>query len=198
MGRSRLAAVLMVALLAGCASSPLHSLVDRDAEIALPSRDLPNFGRVSPTLYRGAQPTAEGFRRLEKMGVKTIIDLRAFHNDEALVAGTHLRVVRIACNPLAMREKDVIAFLKVVNDPAIAPVFVHCEFGADRTGMMVAAYRMAMQGWSNEQAAEELPAYGFHEALGGIRAYVARTDGEHLRQAAGVPEAVAGEQVQKL
>ncbi|MEI6501639.1 MAG: protein-tyrosine phosphatase family protein, partial [Armatimonadota bacterium] len=40
---------------------------------------------------------------------------------------------------------------------------VHCAAGSDRTGTMVAVYRVMEQGWPVEQAAQELPRFGFHE-----------------------------------
>jgi protein tyrosine phosphatase (PTP) superfamily phosphohydrolase (DUF442 family) len=53
-------------------------------------------------------------------------------------------------------------FLREVTDPANAPVFIHCLRGRDRTGTMVAIYRIEVDGWTNEEALEEMDRYGFH------------------------------------
>ncbi len=36
-----------------------------------------NLHRISPTLYRSEQPTALGMKNLEKLGIRTVINLRA-------------------------------------------------------------------------------------------------------------------------
>ena len=41
-------------------------------------------------------------------------------------------------------------------DPAKRPVFVHCKHGADRTGTMVAFYRILFEGWSKDEAIREM------------------------------------------
>jgi hypothetical protein len=40
-------------------------------------------------------------------------------------------------------------------------IFVHCRLGDDRTGMMIASYRMAQEGWSAEKAEKEMEKFGF-------------------------------------
>jgi protein tyrosine phosphatase (PTP) superfamily phosphohydrolase (DUF442 family) len=145
----------------------------------LPRADLPglpNFARISDALYRGAQPTAEGMRELEKLGVKTVVNLRSFHSDRDELRGTGLRYAHIECKAWHPEEEDVVRFLAILRDPANQPVFVHCQHGADRTGMMVASYRVVEQGWTTEQATEELPRFGFHEVWDGIREFLAKLD----------------------
>ena len=171
---------------AGCANALVMTSAAPAPARVDEMRGLPNFGAVSEGLYRGAQPTAEGFQILEARGIRTVISLRDWHDDAPLLAGTQLKYVHLPCSPLGVREADVIAFLKVVKAPENQPVFVHCEFGADRTGMMVGAYRVVMLGWSNEAAAKELASYGFHEVFGPIRRYVEKMEGERLRRGMGI------------
>ena len=140
-----------------------------------PRNDLPgltNFAKVSEVLYRGAQPTAEGFAELKKLGIKTVVSLRAFHSDRGLLAGTGLQYVHISAKPWHPEEEDVLKFLKIVLDPANQPVFVHCQHGADRTGMMAAAYRMTQQGWSAEKAFKEMDDFGRHPVFTEIAEYL--------------------------
>ncbi|MHC4325718.1 MAG: fused DSP-PTPase phosphatase/NAD kinase-like protein, partial [Planctomycetota bacterium] len=113
---------------------------------------LPNFHKVSDDLYRGAQPTAEGMKQLEKLGVKTVVNLRSVHSDRDELEGTGLAYEHIKMTAWKTEDKDVVRFLKIVTDSNQTPVFVHCQHGADRTGMMNAVYRIAVQGWSKDQA----------------------------------------------
>ncbi len=159
---------------------------------------LPNLHRVSNDLYRGAQPTSEGIRDLKKMGVKTIVNLRVFHSDsdEIRDAGIHddgtgeggIGYVHISFKAWHAEDEDIVPFLRVVTDPARTPVFVHCQHGADRTGTMCAVYRIVVQGWSREDAIEEMRRGGFkfHKIWVGLPKYLRRVDVEKLRREAGM------------
>jgi len=103
---------------------------------------LPNLHRVSPKLYRGAQPTREGLDELRRLGVRTIVSLRAFHGERDAVAAAGLGYERISFKVWHPEDEDMRRFLAVVGDPARQPVFVHCLRGSDRTGTAVAVYRM--------------------------------------------------------
>lgn len=137
---------------------------------------LSNFAEVSDDLWRGAQPTAAGFAELKRRGAKTIVDLRAEHSDRQLLAGTGLQYVEIPCLAWDPEEKNVLQFLKVVTDPRNQPVFVHCQAGADRTGMMVAAYRMTRQGWTSKEALAELPEFHFHPIFANVAVFLIKFD----------------------
>jgi tyrosine-protein phosphatase SIW14 len=164
-------------------------------ELARPRNDIPglkNFAKVSEQLYRGAQPTQEGFAELKKMGIKTIVNLRAFHSDEKEIKGLGLRYVKISFKPWRPEEEDVLKFLKVVADPKNQPVFVHCQHGADRTGTMVVIYRAAVQGWDIKDAMEELPGFGFHEVWSDLKDYLLGLDVK------AIPEKVKSEPAPEL
>lgn len=150
---------------------------------------LPNLHQVAPGLYRGAQPTAEGMRELQKMGVRTVVSLRAFHSDDDTVADTDLATERIFMKTWHAEDEDVVRFLKIVTDPARGPVFVHCLHGSDRTGTMCAIYRIVVQGWAREEAIREMTQgdLGFHEAWGNLLDYIQHLNVEKLKQQAGIP-----------
>lgn len=153
---------------------------------------LPNFAKVSETLYRGAQPGKEGFTELKKMGVKTIINLRGYHSDRDLIKGLGFQYIEIPLNAGDTDEKNVIKFLKAVANPNNGIIFVHCQHGSDRTGMMIAIYRMFVQGWTADEAMQELPSFGFHEIYSSIREYISKFDVQLMRQkveSAPMPEA---------
>ena len=125
---------------------------------------LPNFHMVTQELYRGAQPTAQGMRELKKMGIKTVIDLRSFHSDRDALGDTDLAYERIAMTALYTEEKDIVQFLQIVADPDRTPVFIHCHYGADRTGLLCAIYRIVICRWTKEEAIQEMTegGFGFH------------------------------------
>ncbi len=148
----------------------------------------PNLHRIAPDLYRGAQPTAEGMRELGKLGIRTVISLRAFHDDEDEVEGTGLQREQIRFKTWHAENEDVVRFLKLVGDPARRPVFIHCLHGADRTGTMCAIYRMAFQGWSADAAVREMRdgGYGFHEVWSNLPPYLATLDLPAILTQAGI------------
>ena len=131
---------------------------------ALPLIHIDNFGRIGDAYYRGAQPDGRGFADLVKLGVKTVIDLTAHgHADEqAMVEHDGMKFYRIPLTT-SHRPSDaaVIRFLELVSDPAREPVFVHCEGGRHRTGVMTAVYRMTHDRWTADQAYAEMKQYRF-------------------------------------
>jgi len=153
---------------------------------------LPNLHKVSDSLYRGAQPEPEGFKNLKAMGVKTVVNLRSMHSDEdemeeAGMTGK-LDYVHIKINTFRPKEDHVVRFLRVMADPKRHPVFVHCKHGADRTGTMAAFYRIIFQGWSKQQALEEMTqgGYGFHSVWKNLLELIRKSDIEKIKKAAGI------------
>ena len=149
---------------------------------------LTNFYRVTTNLYRGAQPTAEGMAQLKGMGIKTVISLRSFHSDQDEVAGTGLKSIRIETKPWHAEEEDVVRFLKAATDTNNLPVFVHCQRGADRTGLMCAMYRIVVSGWTKSEAIEEMRQGGYHfsPAWGNLVAFIQKVDVADVRRRAGL------------
>lgn len=159
----------------------------------LKSPGLANFYRVSPVLLRGAQPDAAGFKTLEEMGVKTVVNLRFFHDDgDVKPKDSKLDFKRIHFTPVFPEDADMVKFLKIVIDPDKQPVFVHCQHGSDRTGTMCALYRIAIQGWSKEDAIQEMRdgGYGFHEDyFKNLLGYLKHLDIEKIKKKAGIEPA---------
>jgi tyrosine-protein phosphatase SIW14 len=123
-----------------------------------------NSGQVTPTLFRGAQPTLEGFDTLSKKGIAIVVDLR-FEGDRNAerLAVTHAGMQYVGMPWSCHFPRDAITarFLQFVLANPNEKIFVHCQHGVDRTGLMIAAYRMAEQDWTPEQAQQEMIAYGF-------------------------------------
>ena len=117
---------------------------------------VPNLFKVSDDLYRSAQPDSQGMKNLKQLGIKTVVNLRSFHTDQDELgntgpAGEHIYMV--AWHP---EKEEAVRFLKIVSDSTKTPVLVHCQHGSDRTGTMCAIYRVAVQGWSKEEAIAEM------------------------------------------
>lgn len=149
---------------------------------------LPNFHKVSDELYRGAQPNAEGMQQLEKLGIKTVVNLRSSHSDRDELDGTGLAYEHIKTTTWNIQTKDVARFLQIVTDSNSTPVFVHCQYGSDRTGTMCAIYRIAVQGWSKDEAIEEMTkgGFGFHSIWKNLVDYIRKLDIDKIKSLADI------------
>lgn len=128
-----------------------------------------NFGCINESLYRGAQPKERDYADLAAMGVKTIIDLQRNGKEEeqSLVEAQGMKFYRIPMSDRGQPSADQAElFLRLVNDPANQPVFVHCAGGRHRTGAMSAIYRITHDGWSADQAYLEMKRYDFEYGMG--------------------------------
>jgi tyrosine-protein phosphatase SIW14 len=137
-----------------------------------------NFACVNPSLYRGAQPTSEGYRRLRELGVKTVISFRSAHSSKAEVEACGMTCIEIPLQANILgsvppTDEEVRRFFDIVLDPERQPVFIHCMAGRDRTGTMTALYRIEVDGWSPEEAAEEMRLFGFHTSFINLERFVA-------------------------
>jgi len=124
-----------------------------------------NFYQVDEHVYRGAQPTDEGFQYLAKIGVKTVIDLREADErsqaEERLVTAAGMKYVNVPMTGLTPpTEAEITRILGILEDDNTGAVFVHCKRGADRTGAVIASYRIDHDRWDNVRALSEAMARG--------------------------------------
>ena len=131
---------------------------------------LSNFGEVTPHLYRGGQPGADGLKELKKMGVSIVIDMRGSRSphEQHAVEELGMEYVSIPWHCPFPSDDAFVKFLKVIEQSPGKKIFVHCRLGDDRTGMAIASYRMAEEGWSASEAMKEMELFGFrgiHHAI---------------------------------
>jgi Tyrosine phosphatase family len=147
------------------------------------------FKKEHPSLpfYRGSAPTQAGLERLKQLGVTTIIDLRKGEAEGNRVKGRVVQNCNLTAPHLPMSpteeagvvrklglkyislpmyrapsKEQMATFLAITNDPKIAKsMYVHCQHGRDRTGGMVALYRLQHDRWDFEKTLAEMRGYGF-------------------------------------
>ena len=169
-------AASLISLTLILASSQTRPIALRPARwaVPVPNPGLPNCFRVAEGLYRGAQPTREGFEALQRMGVRTVVNLRSRHSDRNLLEGLDLAYVEIPMNAAFPSREDFLRFLEIARDPARQPVFVHCEHGSDRTGTAVALFRVSLQRWDRTEAIREMTdgGFGFHRIYFNLKTFI--------------------------
>lgn len=143
-----------------------------------------NSYRISEDLYRSAQPEREGFTALQKLGVRSVLNLREFHKDTRKARHTQLHLMAYPVAAGEVTAADVENCLALIAG-APKPVLVHCWHGSDRTGIVVAAYRIIYQNWSVEDAEKEFrdERFGYHEFwYGNLLKLLRETDWAAMRE----------------
>ncbi|MGD8570916.1 MAG: tyrosine-protein phosphatase [Gammaproteobacteria bacterium] len=167
--------VLPVIAISGCDAVSF----DRPDHWATPIHNwhLRNAYRVSEKLYRSAQPGLAAYREFHKLGVELSLDLRNEAFDAAKLRDMGIEQVHIPMNASSVTADQVVAALKVI-DNSQKPVVVHCQAGADRTGAVVAFYRIVFEGWSKAEAIDEMVngGYGFHSRYHNIITLIQNAD----------------------
>ena len=155
----------------------------------LPQHGIENLHRISPLVLRSAQPRREAAPVLRELGVRTIVSLRAFNADDDVFRDGGIRLVRVPINTWHIRDRHVIRALAEVRiAERHGAVLIHCMHGADRTGIVSALYRMAVQGWDKESARLEMlqGGFGYHTMWRNIPAYLAQVDAAAIAHALSV------------
>jgi protein tyrosine/serine phosphatase len=139
--------------------------------------ELPNFHMVSPQLYRGAQPKAGGLQTLKKIGIKTILNLRR-EDEHTQAEGAEARTLGLRYYSVSLpefsapKDKEVQQALDIINTAENQPVFVHCRHGEDRTGTIIACYRISHDAWTAAEARKEAEKRGMSWTQLGMKRYI--------------------------
>jgi len=151
--------------------------------VPIQANNITNFYQVDKDVYRCGQPNAEGFIELEKMGIREVLNLRNYHNDNELARNTKLRLHRIRMNAGDSNWDKLVIALRIIKNRS-GPIVIHCWHGSDRTGMVCALYRLVFQNWTKEEAINELVngGYGYHEIYRNILTFIQEADIEKMRR----------------
>jgi len=125
------------------------------------AKGIPNFGEATPALYRGGQPSHEGFEKLAQIGVHIVVDTGRSQRDKKQIEHLGMRYVSLPWYCPFPKDYVFARFLELIRKNPDKKIFVHCRRGNDRTGMMIAAYRMGAQGWTADQAMKEMHFFGY-------------------------------------
>jgi protein tyrosine/serine phosphatase len=168
-------------------SPALADLPNRPSQWAVPIQlsGVPNLHKIDDNLYRSAQPTKQGMKNLKLLGIKTVINLRAFYYGTDEIRGTGLLDEELSVKPWHIEDEDVVRVLKIIREKENGPFLIYCQYGADRTGVMNAMYRIVEQGWSKDEAIEEMVygGYGFHLMWSNIIRYSKSVDVDKIKRA---------------
>ena len=146
----------------------------------LPAADLPevrHFHQVDDRLFRGAEPSETGLETLAKLGIKTVVDLEPgrtrSRKEQSRAEALGMRYVNVPMNGLVAPSNDQISkALAVIETGSEGPVFVHCRRGKDRTGTVVACYRIVQDHWPNRKALAEARSLGMIIVEPGMQRYI--------------------------
>ena len=144
---------------------------------------LSNAYQVSSMLYRGAQPTPQGYKSLADMGIKAVISFRRTENpDTKLLNSLGLVSYHIPINTFRFKDKHARAFLKILAEQE-GPIYIHCYHGSDRTGTMTALYRIVYENWTREQALAEMQSkqFGYHKIFPNLIKYIKNVNLENIK-----------------
>ena len=176
--------LVFVSSVLGCSPNGIES--SRPVQWATPIQleGVPNLYKVTDYLYRSSQPTQEGMKNLERLGIKTIINLRALYSDSDEIKETGLLVKELSVRVWDIEDSDVVRVLQIIRKRENGPFLIHCSSGSDRVGVMIAMFRVVEQGWAKEDAIQEMVngGYGFHRIWFGIVGYVKHADVEKIRK----------------
>jgi protein tyrosine phosphatase (PTP) superfamily phosphohydrolase (DUF442 family) len=169
------------------ASAPCQA-ADRGVPV---SHGIANFGQINDHLCRGAQPDAAGLASLQKLGVKTIICLRMPNDlwapEKAETASNGITFINVPLKGVGRPEPGEVARVLSVIDKSPGPVFVHCEHGCDRTGTIIACYRIEHDHWTGAQAQQEADHYGMSSLERGMKSFIADFAGQTPKKRRGTP-----------
>ena len=143
---------------------------------------LKNWYKIDDHLYRSEQPSENEFRIIRNFGIRAILNLRKYHSDDDKTVGIKLKLYRHKVSAGEISYADVVKTLRIIKNES-SPILVHCLHGADRTGAVCAAYRIAFHNWSKGQAIDELKngGYGFHFIFDNIPKLIMNLDIKRLK-----------------
>ena len=170
--RNHSQAIVIAAAFAAFAAIPSGAQIapigERATTVSIPG--VPSAGSITPALFRGAQPNSSAYGGLRKLGMNIVVDLRGeggeVSAEKKSVEALGMKFVSLPWNGAGTPSRDeLLTFFTLLRDNPDQKIFIHCEYGADRTGVMIALYRIAVDHWTAEQAISEMKAFHYHSFM---------------------------------
>jgi tyrosine-protein phosphatase SIW14 len=170
--KTRSVSLAFLSVLALIFAVPTHAQIApvgaRSTSITI--QGVPNAGSVTGTLFRGAQPKDSAYADLQKLGMNIVVDFRGESGEVSAekksVESLGMKFVDLPWNGAGQPSRDqLLTFFTLLRDNPDQKVFIHCQYGADRTGVMIALYRIAVDHWTAEQAISEMKDFHYHSFM---------------------------------
>lgn len=175
---------IALALLAFVHTNAQHS-IQRPLNWAtkVESCQLENFYKLNDSIYRSEQPDKAEFACLAGTGMLSVLNLRSYHMDSTLIENSSLKPFTVKMKANDFTDNEIIESLRILRSGP-KPIVVHCKHGSDRTGVVIAMYRIIFENWTKDQALDELQhgGYGFHEKYTNITGYIKNADTQLIRK----------------
>jgi len=144
---------------------------------------LSNLHQIDYGIFRSEQPDKLDFANLEKFGITEVLNLRRWHSDEKEAKKTNLILLHVPMRAEKIKDVDVIQALKIIKNRK-GNILIHCKHGSDRTGLIIAMYRIVFQNYTKEQAIKEMTegGFGFHKIYKNIIGYIQQVNVEKIKQ----------------
>ncbi len=144
---------------------------------------LKNWYKVSDKIYRSEQPSKKEFNAVQDFGIKAVLNLRKYHSDKDETKKLSLKLYRHKMSAGKTKYQDLVATMRIIKNEE-GPILIHCMHGSDRTGLVIATYRILFENWSKEKAIDEMinGGYGFHSIYDNIPKLIKRLDVEKLKK----------------
>jgi len=157
-----------LALIPASASGQIAPIGERATTITIPG--IPNAGSITAKLFRGAQPNSSAYAGLQKLGMNIVVDFRGeggeVSAEKKSVEELGMKFVNLPWNGAGLPSRDeLLTFFTLLRENPDQKIFLHCQYGADRTGVMIALYRIAVDHWSPEQAISEMKEFHYHSFM---------------------------------
>lgn len=145
--------------------------------------DLENWYQIDEKVFRSSQPDKDDMPLLQQLSIADVLNLRSIHTDDDEAEGAPLRLHHIRTSAREISQNEIIQALKIITT-AKGKILVHCWHGSDRTGAVIASYRIVVQGWSKAEAIDEMVngGYGFHAIFDNIVPTIKELEVDKIRE----------------
>ncbi|NAW50989.1 protein tyrosine phosphatase [Elizabethkingia argentiflava] len=180
-----LAPILVIISLLSCTTRSLKEHRPEQWAQKITERPFHNLYKVNDSIYRSDRPLDLGFNFLQENKIASVLDLRRKHKDLITVKHSHYKgnLYAVSMKATKVTDKEIIQVLRILKT-APKPILVHCTYGSDRTGVVMAMYRIVFEDWSKDQAIEEMKRgnYDYHWLFHNLIRYIHQSDISYIKE----------------